>query len=56
MKIIAAIDRRQNNRRANQLMAKVRNSALPRVEYDRMAGLSKLAYFTPDDFLPEWAE
>ena len=52
-KIIVALDRRQNNRRVNQLLAKVRNSALPRAEYDRMEDLSKLAYFTPGDFLPE---
>ena len=42
-KIIVSLDRRQNNRRVNQLLAKVRNSALPRIEYDRMGDLFKLA-------------
>ena len=55
-KIIAALDRRQNNRRGNQLLAKVRNSALPRIEYDRLGDLFKRAYFAPGDFLPEWEE
>ena len=54
--IIVALGRRRDGRRVNQLLAKVRNSAPPRVEYDRMADLFKLDYFSPDDFLPEWEE
>ena len=55
-KIAADSGRRQNDRRVNQLLAKVRNSALPRIEYDRLGDLFKLAYFAPCDFLPEWEE
>ena len=55
-KIIAALDRRQNDRRVNQLLSKVRNYALPRIEYDRPADLFKLAYLAPEDFPPEWEE
>ena len=53
-KIIAAVDQRRNNRRINQLLARVRNSPLPRVEYDHLADLFKLAYFAPGGVLPEW--
>ena len=53
-KVIAAVDARPINRLANQLLAKVRNSPRPRVDYDRVADLFKLSYFAPAEFLPGW--
>ena len=42
--------------RINELLAKIRNTAAPRVDYDRIAELFKVAFFTPSEFLPEWEE
>ena len=42
--------------RINELLAKIRNSPVPRSDYDRVADLFKLAFFTPTEFLPEWGE
>ena len=43
-------------RRINAILAKIRNTAAPRADYDRLADLFKLAFSTPTDFLPEWEE
>ena len=42
--------------RINELLATVRHSATHRPDYDRVADLFKLAFFTPANFLPEWEE
>ena len=51
-KIITAV----KTKRINDLLAKIRNTAVPRADYVRLADLSKLAFFTPTEFLPEWEE
>ena len=51
-KIIIAI----KTHRINELLAKVRHSAIPRPDYDRVEDLFKLAFFTPTTFPPEWEE
>ena len=53
---ILAVDQRQNNRRINQLLARVGNSTQPRAEYDLLDDLFKSAYFAPGDSPPEWGE
>ena len=53
-KIIAAVDTRPINRRSNQLLARVRNSPLPRADCGRVADLFKLSLFAPTEFSPEW--
>ena len=40
----------------NRLLAKLRNSPLPRIHYDKLANLFKAAYLNPYSLLPEWAE
>ena len=42
--------------RLNSFLAKVRNSTLPRSEYDRLASFWKQAYEVQSQLLPEWEE
>ena len=42
--------------RINELFAKIRNTAAPRSDCDRLADLFKMAFFTPAVFLPEWED
>ena len=55
-KVIVAVDQRPLNRKINQLLGRVRNSPLPRTDYDRLADLFKFAFYAPAEFLPEWGE
>ena len=55
-KVIAAVDNRPINRRVNHLLARVRNSPLSRADYERLADLSRMAFFAPVDCIPEWEE
>ena len=51
-KIIGSI----NTHLINQLLTRVRNSALARADYDRVADFFSMAFFTPAEFLPGWEE
>lgn len=42
--------------RLNAVLAKVRNSALPREEYERLASFWKQAISVVSQYLPEWEE
>ena len=40
----------------NQLLVKLRNSPLPRMHYDKLAGMFETAFCRPYSLIPEWAE
>ena len=51
-----AIFARFKQGRLNGFLAKIRNSSLPRSEYERLASFWKQAYEVDSQFLPEWEE